>query len=41
MYVQSWCIGFQGDFRQGVTNSNALKVQENKKQICEEEPLEK
>lgn len=33
MYVQSLCIGFQGDFREGVTNSNALKVQGKKKNI--------
>lgn len=30
MYVQSLCIGFQGDFREGVTNSNTLKVQGKK-----------
>lgn len=42
MYVQSLCIGFQGDFREGVTNSNALKVQGKKKTyISEEGPSEK
>lgn len=31
MYVQSLHVGFRGDFRQEVTNSNSLKVQGKKK----------